>query len=602
MSTNFGDGPGPKGFRLPPQSFADVDLAAWRRDAYTVVLVGGHAGPHKDLVARAGYRVVVADDGDAASDYFSDGHAADAIVLDFAAEGRPPEAILLFARRTSPDAQVIAIVPANRDDAYRRAFVSGARDVLSAPPRGEDLLAAIDLVLEPRGLQDLVEELRARGFEDDQSTMALAEVGDRVSIVRLEAELREARAELERARRETSDATASFRQQALDAITERDRLLEARDDLRRKLSHARRDLKEREAQQSLLERACEELQRKLKDARDQRRDAEARVLESDARIRALEDELEERRGQGFHSPTIETKDGVMDPEAALSARAVDEARLAELDEIYKLYQDSLTRVSDLEARLAAKDAPPSEDSDVGPPPGEISDATRSTLTHERAELLSRIHALEGELQSREAALFTQRHPDDEHVALTLEVALAELNDLREQNAETQAHLETTRLERDGLKRRIGEVEREAADALTRVEELAPVMEELERVRRELLVEKQAHEILRARQGEPVRGPPPPEVEGEEAPPPVTFTPVTAPHKTRPRVLTSAPSSERARAVDVSVEAARLRAETGDLEVQVRAHEEELAALKLMLASFVDEPAPAPTESERDKLD
>jgi DNA-binding NarL/FixJ family response regulator len=597
MSNKNGDGPGRGGFRLPPQSFADVDLAAWRRDAYTVVLVGPYAAPMKELVARAGYNVIDADDGDVASDLFARGLAADAIVLDFATEGRPPEAVLLFARRTSPDAQIIAVVPPNRDDAFRRAFLSGARDVLPAPPRGEDLLAAIDLVLEPRGLQDLVEELRARGFEDDQSTMALPHVEDRVSLVRLESELREAKAEMERLRREKDEATATFRQQALDAITDRDRLLESRDEVRKKLALARRDLKEREAQQSLLERACEELQRKLKDARDQRRDAEARLLESEARVRALEDEIESQRGQGFHSPTIETKDGVIDPEAALSARAVDEARLAEIDEIYALYQDSIARVSVLETKLRSR-GELSEDevleSDVGPPTGEISDATRSTLTHERQELLGRIQQLEGELASREAALFVSPHPDDENAALTLEVALAELHDLREATAESASSLEAARLERDALKRRLADVEREAADALTRVEELNPLLLELERARRELLVERQAHEALRVRREEISRGPPPPEVEGEETPHPVTFTPVTASLKLPLPVMRRPPNTVASDAAFISVETSRLREEAGDLESQVRAHEEELAALKIMLASFADDTPPPTT--------
>jgi CheY-like chemotaxis protein len=600
MSNKIGEGPGRGGFRLPPQSFADVDLAAWRRDAYTVVLVGPYAAPVRDLVARAGYRVVDADDGDKATDLFARGLAADAIVLDFATEGRPPEAVLLFARQTSPDAQIIAIVPPNRDDAFRRAFLSGARDVLPAPPRGEDLLAAIDLVLEPRGLQDLVEELRARGFEDDQSTMALPHVEDRVVLVRLENDLREAKAEIERLRREKDEATASFRQQALDAITDRDRLLESRDELRKKLALARRDLKEREAQQSLLERACEELQRKLKDARDQRRDAEARVLEADARVRALEDEVESQRQQSFHSPTIETKDGIVDPEMALSARAIDEERLAEIDEIYALYQDSIARVSVLESKLRARGelSDEAKESDIGPPTGEISDATRSTLTHEREELLGRIEQLEGELATREAALFVTAHPDDENAALTLEVALAELTDLRDQNAETLGRLDAARMERDALKRRLTDVEREAADALTRVEELNPLLEELERVRRELLVERQAHEALRSRHDEVTRGPPPPEVESEDAPYPVTFTPVTAPKKMPPPRAPAQPRSVADDAAIVSVETSRLREEAGDLESQVRAHEEELAALKVMLAAFADEVPAVDAQSDK----
>jgi CheY-like chemotaxis protein len=132
----------------------------FQRRQYQVALVGEEALTHRELLERAGYSTIGASDGSEAATLFSGMDIIDVVVLDFAISGRPPEAILLFARDVLTSAPLIGLVPANKDEGFRRAFMAGARDVLPSPTRGEDLLDAIDLVLEPNYLSALVAELR----------------------------------------------------------------------------------------------------------------------------------------------------------------------------------------------------------------------------------------------------------------------------------------------------------------------------------------------------------------------------------------------------------------------------------------------------------
>lgn len=142
----------------------------------TIALIGDDAARHDEVVRRAGYRTLIARTGQEASLLFNAGHAVDVVVLDFAIRGRPPEAILLFARDVLATSPLLALVPATLDEAYRRAFLAGARDVLPSPCRSEDLLDAIDMALEPKVLTALLEAARA-GTAGTEELVPLATTG-----------------------------------------------------------------------------------------------------------------------------------------------------------------------------------------------------------------------------------------------------------------------------------------------------------------------------------------------------------------------------------------------------------------------------------------
>ncbi len=597
-------------FRVPPSSYAGPDTS-WRRDAYRVALIGPECTPHHELVERSGYQVLTAADGDAATDLFGQGEAVDALVLDFDSDGRPPEAVLLFARRTSAGAPVIAIVPANKNEAYRRAFLAGARDVLPAPARGEDLLAAIDLVLEPRGLADIVEELRAQGFEDPEGTVPLmasagADVAQRIAV--LEQELRQKEEQIDEILRRKRTGTATFRQQALDAITARDRALESRERVKQKLASARRDLKERDAQLRLIERACEELNSKLKESLEHRRVVERQLVDALERLTALEGAVGEVTvptpaspadaeapppGHAATPPAEEMSEPMLDPELALEVRDVDARRLDEMEELWVAYQEGLRRIRELEAALDGRTDPGRRSVDALDPDdalalreedeGRLEDLERA---HEdRTRMLDRIAELESQLLQRRAEDRVSSAGISGERAITLEVALAELDSERGAHAET---LDAIRLDRDALLRRVDDAERDAADAETRLEELSPLSEQVERLRRELHAEQASHQSTRERLTRLQ------EQVGTDAGDPATSSPSTP-------LSSPAEVWERADQLQFELDRARAELDVGeklrlDLETRLKQQDAELHSLRVRNAALLGDR----TEWQRDK--
>ncbi len=472
----------------------DSDL--WERAGYTVALVGGQALLHRELVERTGYTLLCAQDGDEASELFSAGATVDALVLDFSATGRPPEAILLFARRTSAGAPVIALVPAELDEAYRRAFNAGARDVLPLPARSEDLVAAIDMVLEPRGLADALEEMRARSF-DVESAHGVRDSSDAQRIIALGTALAASEQKVKALRAQTDQGTAVFRQQALDAITERDRLLEGKEALKKKNQHLRRQLRDRDAQLRLTEKACEELQRKLKNARTQRRELETRLI----RVADVEHErapyalVSEDLDASFGS-TLEI--GVVDPEEALAQREADAEKLNELDDLYKRYRASLIQVEKMRAVLKAEAGVDADDI-----PGLWDRPANAQVKHDLVSelenaLLERDEAERriGELEDELAALLSRPPPSPDDEALRTE---------RKHHAETMHQLELARRDRDALKLALDDITRDrdglraAVAALeTRLAALATDGHQAEQAQRALDEEAAAHRVTAAR--------------------------------------------------------------------------------------------------------
>lgn len=528
-------------FLSPPQT--------WHRDRYRLALVGAEAAKHRDLVSRAGYVVVVAHDGHEASAIFSKADPFDVVVLDFGLTGRPPEAVLLFSRRTSPGAPCIGLVSAEDAEQFRRAFLAGARDVLPSPARGEDLLSSVDTVLEPRALGELVEglrhELHGAGPRAPASTSSTS----------------------------FGEEAAGFRQQAMDAFAERDRAVQERASAQKKLTSLRRQIKERDQRLALMERACEELTGKLKALRDERRAFEGRAIDAERRIAVLEaalatpgtfhpeasaesaatDPAMRRRSSvqsttgvdGSHRPhgphserrsplpsdpdeearLFELEDGdrfaVGGDHAAPSALQPKTAPGEELERVFHSYVESERRIAELRDELADPDAPAA--SDVADP--EVGLGARAEDERRLAELdaalerkatlekrvkqledelaaarssaastggsdgaLRRIDELEALLTERDgklAALESARALDKRDHKAALEAAQSALIAERESGAEVRGILDAIRMERDALRRRVAELEREAADALTRIEELTPLLNDVERLRAEL---------------------------------------------------------------------------------------------------------------------
>ncbi len=574
-------------FLSPPQT--------WHRDRYRLALVGAEAAKHRDLVGRAGYVVVVAGDGHEASAIFHETEPFDVVVLDFALKGRPPEAVLLFSRRTSPGAPCIALVASDDAEQFRRAFLAGARDVLPVPARGEDLLSSIDTVLEPRALGELVDGLKhemSRGTRGEAvRAPGSANAGVRVIVD-------------ERAKEEAS----ALRQQALDAFAERDRAVQARASGQKKVTSLRRQIKERDQRLALMERACEELTGKLKALRDERRTFEARALEAERRIALLETALLQPGSvllesastnpgvPRFGAPRTAPSPMPSDPDAeARLFESDDHQRIApprsaqgkgtfargheqsdedtisvrfkggparsaageELEHVFQSYVESERRIAELRDELDQGSAPAASDIDFVDAEDVLSaralderrlEELEATLEH-RAALEKRVKELEGELlhveglkarigeleltlAARHAVAENERdskRPPDQRAALRrideleallterdgkisalesmrtlekqdhrrqLDAAQSALISERESHAEARGILDAIRMERDSLRRRVVELEREAAEALTRVEELTPLLTDMERMRAELRAEKSQHHVTR----------------------------------------------------------------------------------------------------------
>ncbi len=496
---------------IPPTS----STLGWRREGFEVALIGPEAMRHRELLLRAGYRVRGALQGDRAQRVFADDVAVDVIVLDFALEGRPPEAVLLFSRGTSAAAALVALVPAQDSDGFRRAFMAGARDVLPTPSRGEDLLASVDYLLEPRALQSTVDRLRQQLGADE--TIALPpskpSADDKAAVIALEAQVAELRREIERLRekhdKQQQQSATRLQQQVMLVVGERDRALASLEQAKQKARSFRREALDGQGQLRLLERACEELQLKLKDARDQRRAVESRLVEAQKRTRTLEQvihqhvqaaELEVQSAQAL----LEVPRSDVDPEAALLEREQDERRLAELEGAMKERDDLERRVKELELELAKVSETSTRSAAAAD--GFGSERTRAEIDTAseleaalaaRAEDERRLAELDGVLVERERldaeVRRLQQALSEESVDPRTAELEAELRDLADAHGETTAMLEAVRVDRESLSRRLAELEREAADAVMRVEELAPLVGEVERLRAELRAERDARQ-------------------------------------------------------------------------------------------------------------
>lgn len=486
-----------------------------KRQRFRVALVGKKAVVHEELVRRAGYRVELAPDGAIAGRLFrQDTKPFDGLVVDFELDGRPPEAVLLFCRRTSPSAPVIALVPHEDESGFRRAFMAGARDVLPSPVRGEDLLDAIDLALEPRALSLLLEEVRAQGPFDIPSYNPDEEDALVQEIQRLQAELSK--------RNREQDNSQRFREQALRAVTERDAIEEEVQALKRELDRFKREHDKTNAEVRMHEQATRELHTRLKGTREAQRGAEHRAQSAE---RALND-LRVQTGQfpiivdddddeSTASIRSFNREEELDPERALDQRHREESLLAELDraleEKARLEQkllgfEEVTHASVTNAKAnddeATEIAKPSERSGL---PAELDRVVR-----QRDFLGARVLELEAALS--EAPEYNQE-PDekDERLRALLrqrdaaEEQLKRMADLEMRYREAQKEREETLTQydeilraRDHLRKHLEKTEVELADALVKIEELEDLAQESETLKANLRTERTAREQLKKR--------------------------------------------------------------------------------------------------------
>lgn len=364
---------------------ADAQLhreGLWRRERFHVVLVGPQAEVHRDLIRRAGYQVRTAANGNDAQHALEASRPLDVVVIDFALSDRPPEALVLFAAQANAGAPLVAVVSARDSDAYRRAFHAGARDVLPAPARGEDLLAAIDGVLEPHALAEALERMRALLEPLRGQAPAHAPVPPpSAELPRVELELKAAALELERLRARLTAAETQRAEEAIATARLRERAHAETAEAQRRILDLRAELQNRDAEIRALERTCAQLQRKQDDAQEtlgtpgvkpavaswplgqsvshnperlsydtlahERDGLEQRVRELEQMLAMDPDPAEQgRRPQGESS----------DPEQLLHRRAEDEARLQELDRLLVQHQALQHALAQMERELDDKAA------------------------------------------------------------------------------------------------------------------------------------------------------------------------------------------------------------------------------------------------------
>jgi CheY-like chemotaxis protein len=356
----------------------------FQRKQYQVALVGEEALGHQELLERAGYATVGAKNGEEAATLFSGMEIIDVVVLDFAISGRPPEAILLFARDVLTSAPLIGLVPANKDEGFRRAFMAGARDVLPSPTRGEDLLDAIDLVLEPQYLAEMVARLSG-----EHSTEGRAY--DRTDPADHVAHVEALQLEKERLRKMLTDTEKAHQ----DELTRMDQDLSS-------MRNAWRDLQGKEVQSrrenNALERQLREKERELEksrtDAKEERQRAERLKKERDR----SRDDLDELRQE---IALLEQEATADEPPHRLSRSSADlilKADLQRKDDEQAELRGRLDAVSTERDGLARQ---------VKEAQRELADA--ETRLDELAGAMEEVESIRNELRAEKAAHALTRH-------------------------------------------------------------------------------------------------------------------------------------------------------------------------------------------------
>ncbi|MFZ9886851.1 MAG: hypothetical protein ACO3JL_05040 [Myxococcota bacterium] len=414
----------------------------WRRQDFAIALLGQAACSLGPALVAAGYHVVAHRLAEA-EQAFSTEQSPTVMVVDFSDEERPPEAVPLLARSHRAGERFLALVHGHDGGAFRRAFLAGARDVVAWPARTEDVLHAIDAIVEPVALRAAWDRLRQQALREETQGLPPSEHArlepQRVEAIALAAQLAETQRELERVREQAKEERSRLWAQLVDVMQERDRALVAGGrSLRVGRVFAPGD-DEEQRRWDLLEQENKTLTSALADARATAAGLRRELEEAHQVLRQVASIEQVAVGNLDETGPMDRCDSV---EGALEQRARDEERLALLDKL-------LTRRAKLEQQvMKAREAwlPWSDDvdDDTGP---DLSWATAEEVEGDRtaaSEALSEQHQLEQQVQSLVAELAEPTHPG---LGRSL---ILELSRLAEAYDEACRDLEALRSERQAL--------------------------------------------------------------------------------------------------------------------------------------------------------
>jgi len=446
-----------------------------KRNRFRIALVGPRAAEHISFLTKAGYRVVKAQEGaDAASLFDHDADAFDALVVDFEPEGMPPESVLLFCRRTSPMAPVIALVPHSDESGFRRAYLAGARDVMPSPTGAQDLLEALDLALESRVLKSLLEE---KGL----TTQALPEEKDA----------------LENASKESPSTSARYR-------NERD---EAKASLR------------------LHEKTNQELYERLKEARDEKRKIEVRAAKAENALNDLRiasgkppvdseddgEEWTENLPSLQNAKKLQQKGASDTGQRDLSSSSLHGEALFAAKETQK--SDGLAEIKAQgplleESKENTKKMRHVHTEDLSPEFLQVMQE-RDALVHQIAELQSALKKAQEVARpvpmplalGKVAGATAKSERGEQGLEASVEEIVklkTKLKNSEEKQALFEKDLEETLRARDHLRKHLSKIEIELADALEKAEELSGLPQEMEILKGNLQTERTARSKLKRR--------------------------------------------------------------------------------------------------------
>lgn len=468
----------------------------WERSLFRIALIGQVDEEHSNLLLNAGYRVQHAQTGDDASRLFAQKEPFDLVVLDFELADKPPEAILIFARRVSPATPFIAIVDAEQNEGYRRAFLAGARDVLCHPADPQDLLAAIDLSLEPIALTQLVRQLQN---EDQASAFELGHRQYENVTEPLGEESSQARA-LKSAQDEIASLKKFRETNERERIREYDRSLKHQEEAELRVVQLEDELGIERKKTKAVQEETSCLKRDLEISKQRQQLLETRFHDAVAKNRTLESRL----------LAMSSSEGGPDSAGGLSEPALkeDKTQISGVfsptpDSLWTSYQDSLLKVRALEKEIATL-------SDLQGIPNRssvesLSQAERSLTAVKLSELKEALEEAEGtgQTQARETDHSGGDGGDDVNVFATPEgmsgtATETHLINLKHEHARTLARERALHGQLQDLQSQVTRLQDEVSSPGHAQANVSELQDTLDALSEELAQERKNHGITKER--------------------------------------------------------------------------------------------------------
>jgi CheY-like chemotaxis protein len=479
----------------------------WERSQFSIALIGPESVRHAAAIEKAGFQIATALSGQDAPALFAQPKSYDAIVLDFNIRDRPPEAILIFARRNSPNSPFVALVPPLDDESYRRAFLAGARDVLPTPTEQSDLVSAIDYTLEPRALTELVQQLQlAQDFDGMPHQTSGEEEPSNLGEGK-----REAEQEIEVLRRQLESLGNTEQLNARAAIRDRDRALLQQEKAERRALECEDMVSEYSVKNHQLESTHESLRRDIQIAHERLRLMESRFRDAVTHGRALETRLIEKSNPNLQPPSASENhsaaDAMQSPgsETSNNNNHCSEVNFPDLEGLWGKYEDSLNHVHMIEKELAMQstlETVPTRQPVSGSSPLEksvttikISALNKALADSERYEAKVAELADQFEVQTTGESVFA------DSLALSKEASASHWGYVKLNHAKALARERQLNNENIELAERLTEAHVEISELRNREKQLSNFKAELDSLTREHQTEAQSHQITRARLAE-----------------------------------------------------------------------------------------------------